>query len=225
MGAELSSYLRGVPVIDVHEHHMPDILLNKEVGLLQLLQESYAGWTQARPYPLPDEPPHTLGATSRGPGDWRDIAAYVEGSGTNAFVRNMVGSLADLYGLGEDGITEKNWADLDARIRRKHADPRWPGAVLDLAGISTAVSDPYTDPLLDVRQTLGDRYVSVLRINCLAVGWNGESRDHNGNNAWELLARLGMQPRRFDDYLQALPALLRPVGRPAQGGYQERAGV
>ncbi len=208
MSASLASYLRGIPVIDVHEHHMPDSLLNKEVGLLQLLQESYAGWTQARPYPLPDEPPVTLGASSRGPGQWRDIAAFVEGSGTNAFVRNLASAVAELYGLGRDGITEKNWMDLDGRIRRKHTDPKWPGAVMDLAGIAIAVSDPYTDPLLDIRQALGERYVSVFRINCLAVGWNAESRDHNGNNAREMLARLGMQPRTFDDFLLSLPAVL-----------------
>jgi len=208
MNTNLASYVKEVAVIDVHEHHMPQTLLSKDVGLLQLLEESYAGWTQARPYPLPDEPPITPGAPTRGPGSWQDIAAYVEGSGTNAFVRNVVSALTELYGLDMNGITEKNWVDLDARIRQKHSDPNWPGAVLDRAGISRAISDPYTDPLLDVRQALGDRYVSVFRINCLAVGWNARSRDHNGNNALEMLAHLGMHPRTFDDYLQVFPALL-----------------
>jgi hypothetical protein len=120
----------------------------------------------------------------------------------------VVGAISELYGLGCDGITQENWTDLDARIRNKHADPKWPGAVLDLAGVATAISDPYTDPLLDVRQALGERYVSVFRINCLAFGWSAESRDHNGNSAWEMLARLGMQPRTFDDYLETLPGVL-----------------
>ena len=34
---------------------MPDILLSRDVNLLQLFQQSYAGWTQARPYTLPSE--------------------------------------------------------------------------------------------------------------------------------------------------------------------------
>ncbi len=198
MNAKLSSYIKGIPVVDVHEHHMPHILLNKDVGLLQLFQESYAGWTQARTGP----------SVKTGPASWSDIAAYVEGSGTNAFVGNMVSALVELYGLGEEGITEKNWAKLDARIREKHADPRWSQHVLDRAGISTAISDPYVDPLMDVRQTLGERYLSVLRVNAFAIGWNAESRDHNGNSAGELLARLGTKPGSFDDYLQALPLLL-----------------
>jgi len=207
MSANLAAYVKGIPVVDVHEHHMPGTLLNKDVGLLQLLQESYAGWTQVRPYPLPSDPPLTL-TTSKGRGEWREIAAYVEGSGTNAFVRNLVGAISELYGRGGDGITKENWTDLDTRIRNKHADPKWPGAVLDLAGIATAISDPYTEPLLDVRQALGERYVSVFRINCLAVGWSAEARDHNGNSAWEMLARLGMQPRTFDDYLETFPGVL-----------------
>jgi len=208
MSTNLASYLEAVPVIDVHEHHTPETLLNKDVGLLRLLRESYAGWTQARPYPLPGDPPATARAASKGSADWPEIASYVEGSGTNSFVRTLVGALAELYGLGVEGITAKNWADLDARIREKHADPLWPGAVMDRAGISTALSDPYTDPLLDARQALGERYLSVFRVNCLAVGWNSESRDHNGNNAMELLARLGIRPRTFDEFLEALSELL-----------------
>ena len=205
----LAAWLHGIPVIDVHEHHMPDTLLAKDVGLLRLLQESYAGWTQERPYPLPGEPPVTLGAAPGGAAArWKDIAAYVEASGANAAVRNMLASIAELHGMGAAPITEKSWAELDARVRRRHADPGWPAAVMERAGVATAISDPYKDPLMDVRAELGERYYSVLRINAFAVGWNGESRDHNGHAAWELLARIGVKPRSFDDYLAALPLLL-----------------
>jgi uncharacterized protein len=208
MSRNLASYLGGVPVVDVHEHHMPDTLHAPGVGLLQLLQESYAGWTQERPYPLPGQPPVTLGAAPSGPTQWRDIAAYVEGSGTNAAVRTMLRSITELHGLGGAPVTEKNWSELDERIRRCHADPGWPAAVMDRAGVAAAISDPYKDPLMDVRAALGERYWSVFRINALAVGWSGESLDHNGQNAWKLLARAGAQPRSFDDYLAALPLLL-----------------
>ncbi len=208
VSAGLAAHIRGIPVIDVHEHHMPETVLNPDLGLTQLLKESYAGWTQQRPYPLPDEPSVTPGAVSSGRGTWEDIAAYVEGSGTNALVGNMMRSLSELYGLGEKGLTRENWKDLDAMIRKNHADPGWRRTVLDRAGIELAISDPYNEPFLDVKKALGDRYLSVFRINAFAMGWHPESRDHNGNNAQELFARVGLKPLSFDDYLEALPAVL-----------------
>jgi len=204
----LETFLRGIPVVDVHEHHMPDTLGAAGVGLRELLQESYAGWTQARPYPLPGESPVTLGAGPAGSTQWKDIAAYTEGSGTNAAVRNMLAAVAELHGLGAAPITEDNWTELDRRIRQRHADAAWPGSVMQRAGISAAISDPYKDPLMDVRASLGPRYWSVLRINALAFGWNDAVRDHNGHNGRELLSRVGVQARSFDDYLAGLPLLM-----------------
>ena len=53
MTSSLAQYIAGLGIVDVHEHHMPGTLLSREVNLLQLFQQSYAGWTQARPYSLP----------------------------------------------------------------------------------------------------------------------------------------------------------------------------
>jgi hypothetical protein len=208
MSTGLARFIQSIPVIDVHEHHMPEESPGREIGLLQLLEESYAGWTQKRPYPLPSEPPVTLGSGSSSPGTWADIAAYVEGSGTNAAVRNMVGALCELYEIGAGKITERNWERLDAEIRRRNADPSWSAAVMDKAGIQIAVSDPYRDPLLDVRKALGDRYRSVLRINAFAFGWHPDSRDHNGHNGRAMMSRLGLTPASFDEYVEALPKVL-----------------
>ena len=208
MGNDLSAFIRGIPVIDVHEHHMPDSLHDREVGLLQLLEESYCEWTRRRPYPLPSEPPTELRASAKGRGTWGDIAGYVEGSGTNAFVRNMTRALSELYGPEGGALDERGWEALDEAIRRRHADPAWAGTVLARAGVETVITDPYRDPLLDARRALGEGYRSVLRINALALGWHPEARDHNGNSAHELLARCGLRPGSFDDYLEALAALL-----------------
>jgi hypothetical protein len=207
MKGALLPFLQEVPVIDVHEHHMPEIILNKDVGLLRLLEESYCGWTQKRPYPLPSEPPVGPLASASGRGNWADIARFVEGSGTNAFVRNMVRSLAELYDLPEARITEKNWMELDQKIRLRHADPSWNGIVMDRAHIQMVIADAYLDPLLDANASLGDRYRSVLRINPFALGWNPDARDHSGNSGHALLARLGFAPETFDDYLAVLPML------------------
>jgi len=155
MGTGLARFIQSIPVIDVHEHHMPEETPGRQIGLLQLLEESYAGWTQTRPNPLPSEPPVTLGSLSSSPGTWADIAVYVEGSGTNAAVRSMVRALCELYEVGAGEITEGNWEKLDSEIRRRNADPSWSAAVMDKAGIQTAISDPYRDPLLDVWKALG----------------------------------------------------------------------
>ncbi len=208
MGTGLARFVGSVPVIDVHEHHMPDPIPGRQLGLLQLLQESYAGWTQVRPYPLPDEAPATLGSASDGPGIWNDIAPFVEGSGTNAAVRSLVRALCELYGIGSGEITEANHEKLDREIRRRNADPSWSAEVMGRAGIRTAISDPYVDPLLDARQALGEGYRSVLRINAFAYGWHPEARDHNGNNGQALMGRLGLVPASFEEYLEALPLVL-----------------
>jgi len=208
MSTGLARFVESVPVIDVHEHHMPSPIPGRQLVLLQLLQESYAGWTQVRPYPLPEEAPVTLGSASDGPGAWTDIAPFVVGSGTNAAVRSLVRALCELYGVGGGQITEANHEKLDREIRRRNADPSWSAEVMDRAGIRTAISDPYLDPLLDARQALGERYRSVLRINAFAFGWHPEARDHNGNNGQALMGRLGLTPASFEEYLEALPLVL-----------------
>src|SRR6185295_2336516 len=50
MPQSIAKFIAATGVVDVHEHHIPEILLGREVNLLQLFQQSYAGWTQARPY-------------------------------------------------------------------------------------------------------------------------------------------------------------------------------
>jgi len=54
MPQSLRDFIASIGIVDVHEHHIPEILLNPEVNLVQLFQQSYAGWTQARPYPPKD---------------------------------------------------------------------------------------------------------------------------------------------------------------------------
>jgi hypothetical protein len=202
VSGELTAFVRAEPVVDVHEHHMPEILNNREVGLLDLFAQSYAGWTHARPYPLPSEagagysPPVASDAP-----DWDDVAAYVVRSGSNAFVQSLVSAIADLYSLEEGGITPDNWEALDAEVRHRHADPGWPERVMTRAGVEEIVTDPFSDPLLDVRAALGPRYSSVARVNALAVGWHPDSRDHNGNSSHAFARALGVELDTFDDYL------------------------
>lgn len=197
----IKDYVAGLPIFDVHEHHLPETYLNRKVGLLDLLRQSYAGWTEARPYPLPsetrEEDPMLCGS---GAGTWEEVQGFVEGSGSNSFVRNLVAGLTDLYDLGEAGITEANWTELDRRIRERHADPAWTDEVLRRANIEGVITDPYTDPLLDARAAFGDSYRSVMRINAFAMGWHPDARDHNGNSPFEFAERLGAKQESFDDF-------------------------
>ena len=214
MADNLKSYVREEPVYDVHEHHMPEILGNRDVGLLELFRQSYAGWTQARPYPLPCErgreapaPPVEHRSCS-----WDDVAAYVERSGSNAFVRTLTAGLSDLYELGAGGITRENWEALDEKIRSRHTDPGWATEVIARAGIERIVTDPYTNPLLDARKELGESYRSVARVNALALGWHPGARDHNGNSGHDFARALGVELDTFDDYTAFLEQFVDTLG-------------
>ncbi|NQT15641.1 MAG: amidohydrolase family protein [Planctomycetes bacterium] len=209
MSDDLIRYVMDLPVFDVHEHHMPEILGDQDVGLLELFWQSYAGWTQGLPYPAsPDVPFEDPMPASLGPGSWEEVARFVEESGSNTFVRSLSWALSDLYDLGEGGITPENWKQLDADIRRRHRDDGWRHEVLDRARIQRIITDPFNDPLLNTRQALGERYCSVLRINALAVGWHPESQDHNGNSAHRFAEQIGHRLETFDDYLAMLDVLV-----------------
>jgi hypothetical protein len=203
MKSSIRDHIDAVPIVDVHEHHFPEVLLSTEVNLLRLFRESYAGWTVARPYTLPSEPelvfPDPGEATT-----WESLAPFVVGSSSNSFVRNLVRAVTDLYGSGETEIARDNWQALDAAVREHHARPDWPSEVMRRAGIERLITDPYSDPLLDPRKTLGPTYQSVLRINAFACGWHPGSRDHNGNSAHAMLERLGTRPATFADYLASM---------------------
>ncbi len=212
----MHKFIEQLPIVDVHEHHLPEVILQREVNLLQLFQQSYAGWAQARPYCLPsesrDSDPMLAGA---GPTTWESLAPFLDHSGSNFFVRNLVRAVVELHGDGSAEITRDNWPALDAAVRAAHRRPDWQREVLHRARVTTVITDAYNDPLLDPRPALGANYRSVMRINSLALGWHPVSRDHNGNSAHELLQRAGLKADSFDEYLVALDQLV--AGLAARG--------
>ena len=204
----LAAFIAHLPIVDVHEHHIPSVLLRREVGLHDLFYESYAGWTQT----YGGMPPPRLEEECRG------LARFLEDSGSNAFVRNLVAGISELYELGSAGLTLKNWQRVDAEVRRRHLDPKWVPSVLRRAGVSGVITDVYPDPLLDVAPALGDRYRSVMRINAFALGWHPASRDHNGTNATELYGQLGIQLQSFAEVKPAIRRLVETLASRNQVG-------
>jgi hypothetical protein len=91
-------------------------------------------------------------------------------------------------------------------------------SLLDRAKIRHIVTDPYANPLLNARDTLGERYRSVLRVNAFAFGWHPEALDHNGNSGHVLAQRVGASLETFDDYLTMLDGLVATLGSRNQVG-------
>src|SRR5262245_62976764 len=163
MTQTIQEFIASVGIIDVHEHHIPEILLNPDVNLLQLFQQSYAGWTQARPYTLPSEKRDMDPMLSPpGPTTWEALEPFLERSSSNSFVRNLINGITELYAAGERAITKGNWESLDAAVRQHHKGPAWCPEVLRRAGIEQLITDPYTDPLLNAHPALGENYRSVM---------------------------------------------------------------
>ena len=177
-------------------------------GLLQLLEESYAGWTQVRPYPLPSEPRVTLGSSPSKPGTWKDVAAFVEGSGSNASVRNMIRSLSELYDIPGGRLPPPPGSAWTARSAGDMRTP--PGAPPSWTRPASKRQSPIPTGIHSWTCAVFSETATGLffRINSLAVGWHPDSRDHNGNSGQEILSRLGRKPASFDEYLEALPAVL-----------------
>lgn len=212
MSETISDFVNACQVVDVHEHHMPEVAHSRDVNLLKLFQQSYAAWTS---HVLPSEPKATTEMVSipPEPTTWEALAPFLERSGSNAFVRNLVRGVAELYGVADTGITRDNWEAVDASVRLRHKEATWSSEVIGRAAIGRIVTDPFLDPLMDPRPVLGQSYDAVLRINAFALGWHPESRDHNGNCGHTLLRRLGLEVKTFDDYCDAIRELVAGCAR------------
>ncbi len=210
--SDLEEFIAQLPVCDVHEHHIPELIHSSKVDLLKLFQQSYAGWTQERPYPLPSETRDVDPMLSDSPAtNWDSLKPYIEESGSSMFVRNLLQGIGELYPIARDGITKSNWQELDQQVRSNHQTPDWRNTVLRRAKIEHVITDPYSNPLLDPVETFGKNYSSVVRMNAFALGWHPQSRDHNENNAHELLEGQGLSTNTFEQYLESLETLVKSM--------------
>ena len=213
MANTLSDFILTHPVVDVHEHHLPELFCTRELGLHQLLRQSYAGWAQARPYTLPGETRDAdpmLVSVARG--SWEELAAVLEHHGSNSFVRNLLSAVSELYGDGSGRVTRDNWEALDAAVRQQRARPEGPFEILRRADIERVITDVYTNPLCNARKEFGESYRAVMRINALACGWHAQARDHNDNSAHELLRRIGCAAGTFEEFNAGLERAVDSLG-------------
>jgi hypothetical protein len=213
MANALSDFILTHPVVDVHEHHLPELFSTRELGLHQLLRQSYAGWAQARPYTLPGETRDAdpmLVPVARG--SWEELAAVLEHHGSNSFVRNLLSAVSELYGDGSGRVTRDNWEALDAAVRQQRARPEGPFEILRRAGIERVITDVYTNPLFNARKEFGESYRAVMRINALACGWHAQARDHNDNSAHDLLRRIGCAAGTFEEFNAGLERVVDSLG-------------
>lgn len=201
--------LYDAPILDVHEHHIPAVYLAEQVNLLTLFQQSYAGWTIERPYPLPSENTEEAPLEPSLPTvNWEALTPFLEERGSNHFVRNLASGILSLHGEPDwTEITRDNWEALNDRILQSRKHSNFQADALKCAKVEGVITDDYTNPLLDARKELDASYQSVMRINAFALGWHPQARDHNGNSAAKLLKSAGMEPSTFDEYLEALSLL------------------
>ncbi len=197
------------PILDVHEHHIPKIYLSPKVNLLALFQQSYAGWTIDRPYPLPSEDrEEVLLEPTLKPFGWDALRPYLEDRGSNSFVRNVCSGILAVHGDSDwKWIDRDNWETLNQRVQESRLEAGFQSRILSEANISRVITDDYTNPLLIAKDSIGSEYRSVIRINAFALGWHSDARDHNGNAAIKLLNSAGYFPETFEDYLESIRGL------------------
>lgn len=220
---KLADQIHSMPVWDVHEHHDPEFFFCRKMNLDQLIRNSYLNWIPSRPYPLPAEIQNGIPlsnkepqeATQSHPNDpgraFEFLQKILNCNPNHAFVSNWVGGMKALYAI-EKPIEEWERSDceeLDNQVRKNYENPeKWVEMVLTRAGIQHVLTDVYRNSVLDVRPALGPLYHSAMRMNAFAMGWNPDSRDHNGVNSWELFSSLGIEVKKFEDFVAGLEQII-----------------
>ncbi|MBT3594466.1 MAG: hypothetical protein HN758_01140 [Verrucomicrobia bacterium] len=162
-----------------------------------------------RPYPLPSEHQEesSLSPTLKLFG-WDDLRPYPVERGSNNFVWNLTQGILALHGNSDwIWIDEGNWESENARVIASRIEIGFQSKSLFLSNVIQVITDDYTNPMLNARESLGSQYQSVVRINAFALGWYSKSKDHNGNSAAAILSKAGFHPESFEDYLEAIRGL------------------
>lgn len=174
-------HLDGLRGIDTHSHHLADAQF-AGVNLKFLYDHSYCDWMDH--YPADD----------------RDVAEFLRRNCCNSYFYWLQTAVERLYGLP---VTAETLPKLNAAIADAYRDGAHHLRILEEnCRYDRVLLDNYAHP--GHVDSVGSRFVPVLRCNMFAVCNCASRRDHNGNNPSMFLP--DVYARDFEGYLEAVKA-------------------
>ena len=197
---ELRCEIDRVPVIDTHEHLLPEgwisekkpdnsLIIRKrneeeKVNLSFILNNSYCGW----------EPREAVLE------NWDSLKEFLNKVRGRAFYRSLFKALQKLYDFTPSDINEQNWKELSRRINVANNKKGWQKEILkDKANIDLIIWDQFWE----MGNTRVDREIfrPIFRIDPLLVGYNRKICTHDGISPYPYAEKLKFKIQSFDDYL------------------------
>ncbi|MCL2684051.1 MAG: amidohydrolase [Synergistaceae bacterium] len=181
----LHDYISDIKAVNCHSHHEQD---NFFVGLNleRILGKSYVQWSGVE---FGDD------AESR--------ARYLGYVRYKSFFRSLQNALMKLYGFSEE-LGPDNWDIYSETVAEHHKDPAWQIYVLtDICRYRTTILDAYWDP--GSKNGHPEVFDSTFRVDSLFFGYDKNTSDHDGNNAYRLF---GAEHDNIDDYMDFVKKLI-----------------
>jgi len=176
----LYGYASGRSIVNTHSHYQ---LPEGPRTLDGLMENSYVRWLNV-----------PLGQDEAGRTEFLARVRH------NTYFIWLERALQKLYGFPEK-LTAGNWAEWSQAVER---DTRPDEQIFrEICGYRAIVLDAYWNPGADHGSSL---FTPTFRINSFLYGYDGEAKDHNGNNALRLY---GETPDSFDEYLLFMRRIAR----------------
>ena len=123
---EILEKINDMEIIDTHEHIRSQEEVNREsINVFRVFENSYARLD----YISAGMPPK-IWSKDDIKEIWKTFKEYQKKVSLTTFVKNIIRSLQDLYGLEGDFITEDNWLDLSEKIKEAYQRNDWYNYVL-----------------------------------------------------------------------------------------------
>ncbi len=184
--------IRRVPVVNTHNHHLPDAL-HAGAGLRYILDNSYTGWTGKAPDMA----------------DARAIRRYIEENLCNTYYRWLFGALEELYGLA---VTVENFAEIDRRVRRAHENPaRHLELLKGVCRFERIVNERQPDPGSDLGHP--ELFAPSFRCDSYFSGYAADKPDPNG-----FFARATFENPEIGTIEDYLAEMKRAIARKKEAG-------
>ena len=174
----LGEVIRGIEVINTHDHHGYD-QWHSGLSLTRVLRSSSAPWSC--------EDPRTM---------YQERGAFLRRVRQNSQYFWLSRALQELYDHSTE-VTAENWDKLSGQIRRAHEDRGWHLRLLtEQSRHQASILDSFKEPGSD--QGHPDLFKPAYRVDMFLISCHEELADHDGNNA---LVEYDEHPGTFDGYL------------------------